>query len=88
MNTLSNLTFCIMTLSYHFPIFNLYKLGWQTTKKYKSIFQRDTNLKNINKLNTKLKKANGARLYNGVNHNTSCEIFIEILIYHIHECLP
>ena len=32
-------------ISDHFPIFNIYKLGWQNTKKYKSIFKRNTNLK-------------------------------------------
>ena len=44
-------------ISDHFPIFNIYKLGWQNTKKYKSIFKRNTNLKNMNKLNISLKNA-------------------------------
>ena len=49
---------------------------------------RETKLKNIAKLNTKLKNANWARVYNELNHNTSYEIFIDILISHIDECLP
>ena len=75
-------------ISYHFPIFNIYKLGWQNTKKYKSIFKRNTNLKNMNKLNINLINANCARVYNELNPNTSYEIFIEILNSHIDECLP
>ena len=75
-------------ISDHFPIFNIYKLGWQNAKKYKSIFKRNTNLKNMTKLNTKLKNANWARVYNELNPNTSYEIFIEILNSHIDECLP
>ena len=43
-------------ISDHCPIFNIYKLGWQNTKKYKSIFKRNTNFKNMTKLNTELKK--------------------------------
>ena len=72
----------------HFPIFNIYKLGWQNTKKYKSIFKRDTKLNNITKLNTNLKNANWARVYNGLNPNTSYELLIEIPNSHIDECLP
>ena len=75
-------------ISDHFPIFNIYKLGWQNTKKYKSIFKRNTNLKNMTKLNTKLKSANWAKVYNELNPNTSYEILIEILNSHIDECLP
>ena len=75
-------------ISDHFPIFNIYKLGWQNTKKFKSIFKLNTNLKNMTKLNTELKNANWARVYNELNPNTSYEIFIEILNSHIDECLP
>ena len=75
-------------ISDHFPIFNIYKLGWQNTKKYKSIFKCNTNLNNMTKLNTKLKNANWTRVYNELNPNTSYEIFIEILNSHIDECLP
>ena len=67
-------------ISDHFPIFNIYKLGWQNTKKYKSIFKRNTNLKNMTKLNTELKNANWGRVYNELYPNTSYEIFIEIFI--------
>ena len=44
----------------------------------------------MTKLNTKLKYANWARVYNvlKLNPNTSYEIFIEILNSHIDECLP
>ena len=74
-------------ISDHFPMLNIYKLGWQNTNKYKSIFKRNTNLNNMNKLNTHLKNANWARVYNELNP-TSYEIFIEIVNYHIDECLP
>ena len=68
-------------ISDHFPIFNIYKLGWQNTKKYKSIFKRNTNLKNMTKLNTELNNANWGRVYNELYPNcTSYEIFIEIFI--------
>ena len=67
-------------ISYHFPIFNIYKLGWQNTKKYKSIFKRNTNLNNMHELNINLKNANWARVYNELNPNNSYEIFIKILI--------
>ena len=80
-------------ISDHFTIFNIYKLGWQNTKKYKSIFKRNTNLKNMTKLNTELKKCKLGKVYNELNPNTrsantSYEIFIEILNSYIDECLP
>ena len=42
----------------------------------------------MTKLNTKLKNANWARVYNELKPNTSYEIFIEILNSHIDEYLP